>query len=546
MLAAAALLYVVLFWRLGDASFWDPDEAHYAEATRELLQTGDRLAPFYNGQPFFDKPILFYWLQAAPMGWLADPEAGARLAPAIAGVLLVLITGWFGAQLFGAAVGVTAALMLATNAGLYGLARYAILDLPFTLFLFGGVAAITVGMLRQRRVLEYAGYALVGLANATKGPVALVLCGLAFACASVLSRDARQRLLALHWVRGMLIAIVPGLPWPIYMTWRFGRAFVDGYVLNENIRLFATPMYAGQPEWYFYFAILAVGMLPWTPLILAHAVDVLKRARARVEVIDVLLWSWVIAIVGFFSFSHFKLDHYVFPAAPALCVIAARGYEQVRSGVASRATRWAVQMAGPILIAVGSALAFAALVLLDLDRTFLVVPLFIVAGGAVATWDAVGRRDMPLVPFGAIAAMAVVFIGATGWVVPRLEAEKVVPDVARWVAAQAPADARIAAFRLNRWNTAFRFYVERPVGVLESDEDARRFFSDRRPYYCVMTGPVYDALLAAGVPMQVGYERQGRWVTSGRSLWRRQQDLTRFVVAMPKATTPPPGGAPAP
>ena len=40
-----AFVLVVLFWRLGASSFWDPDEAHYAEASREMLRTGDWLAP---------------------------------------------------------------------------------------------------------------------------------------------------------------------------------------------------------------------------------------------------------------------------------------------------------------------------------------------------------------------------------------------------------------------------------------------------------------------------------------------------------------------
>ena len=63
----ALLLCEVLFWRLGVPTFWDPDEAHYAETTRELIATGDWLAPYYNQEPFFDKPILFHLLQAAAM-----------------------------------------------------------------------------------------------------------------------------------------------------------------------------------------------------------------------------------------------------------------------------------------------------------------------------------------------------------------------------------------------------------------------------------------------------------------------------------------------
>ena len=91
VLGCAVLLYVVLFWRLGGASFWDPDEAHYAQTTHELIETGDLFAPFYNGRPFFDKPILFYWLQGAAMSMAPDSEAAARvelpLIPAVRGIL---------------------------------------------------------------------------------------------------------------------------------------------------------------------------------------------------------------------------------------------------------------------------------------------------------------------------------------------------------------------------------------------------------------------------------------------------------------------------
>src|SRR5262249_50106760 len=64
VLGWALVVWVVVFWRLGYPSFWDSgDEAHYAQATREMLASGNWLVPTYEGAPFFDKPILFYVLQ---------------------------------------------------------------------------------------------------------------------------------------------------------------------------------------------------------------------------------------------------------------------------------------------------------------------------------------------------------------------------------------------------------------------------------------------------------------------------------------------------
>src|SRR5476649_2246193 len=96
-LLSIALVFVVLFWSLGAPTFWDPDEAHYAETTRELIQSGDWLAPFYNHVPFFDKPVLFHVLQALPMSLFGPNEFAARLVPALAALALILTTWWLGA-----------------------------------------------------------------------------------------------------------------------------------------------------------------------------------------------------------------------------------------------------------------------------------------------------------------------------------------------------------------------------------------------------------------------------------------------------------------
>src|SRR5258708_35923253 len=65
LVLAGVLLFTVLFWRLGEPTFWDPDEAHYAETTRAMIATGAWWAPYYNEQPFFGKPVLLHQLQSA-------------------------------------------------------------------------------------------------------------------------------------------------------------------------------------------------------------------------------------------------------------------------------------------------------------------------------------------------------------------------------------------------------------------------------------------------------------------------------------------------
>ena len=536
-------MFLVLFWRLGAASFWDPDEAHYAETTRELIATGDWWAPYYNEQPFFDKPIFFHQLQAVAMLVAGQNELGARLVPALAALALVLFTRWLGAALISFDAGLVAALLLAINPGVFGLARYAILDTLFTALLFGGVGLLAVAALRDRPALQYPGYVLVALAVMTKGPLAFVLCGLAIGLAIAISADVRRRLLALHWIAGVGMAIAISAPWFVYMYLRFGADFVAGYLLDENIRLFASNRFGDPAPFWFYFPILATSLLPWTGIVIGRLVDdVVRRKRDSLGSVDVLLWAWIIAVVGFFTFSRFKLDHYVFPAAPALCLVIARAWGDFRAfpdSPENRGARVGLRLVGPLLIMLGAAAAYFLFAQLDLPAAALVVPAVVVAAGALITVRVNVRHDRPpAVPWIALTAVATIYAGVIVFVMPALEKQKVIPQIARWVASHAEPDTQIASYRLNRWNTAFRFYVDRHVMMLDDVDEMVTFVNDSRdprgpkPFYCVMFGEGYEELVARGVPLKEVFAAEGMSVTSGRALWRRAVPATRFVVAI--------------
>ena len=526
----------MLFWQLGTPSFWDPDEAHYAQTTREMIATGDWLAPHYNQEPFFDKPMLFHQLQGAAMLVLGQGELGARVVPALAALMLVCITIWLGAVLVSLDVGLVAGLLLTVSPGIFALARYAILDTLFTAFLFGGVALVAAAAFRDRPSLQYPGYVLVALSVLTKGPLALVLCGLAAGFAIAASRDVRRRLLGLRWLLGLVIVIAVAAPWFVYMYLRFGEAFVTGYVLDENLRLFASSRFGQQPPIWFYFEILAVGLLPWTGILIGRLVDDVRAVvrRSTPDSLEVLLWSWTAAVVGLFTLSTFKLDHYVFPAAPALCLLCARAWADVGQQPAApenAGARVGVHLVGPLLVAIGVGGGYFVIARLELPPLAVAVPAVVAICGAVITARLNVRGGRPWrIPFIAAGALAVTYIGILLFVMPALERRKVVPDVARWVATHVEVDDRVASYRLNRWNTVFRFYVDRHTTLLEAPQEAEAFFNGEAPFYCAMLQAEYEAFVARGVPLKVVYAREGMWATSGRALWRAQAPPTRFVI----------------
>ncbi len=297
----------------------------------------------------------------------------------------------------------------------------------------------------------------------TKGPIALVLCGLTMLLLMAFSADLRRRLLALHW------AIGPGhhrracrRRGSSTCTSRFKDGFVNGYILDENFRLFAASRFANQPGFWFYFQILAAALLPWTGLLIGRLVDDVARVEARRAARrrrdDAL--GWTLAVVGFFTLSTFKLDHYVFPAAPALCLLCARAWSRrphrSDGAAATAASRVGLYLIGPFLVAVGVGCGYFLIARLELPvgRGDGAVALTL-AGALLAALANVRGARPPRMPWMVMIALIATYIGLILFVLPALEQRKVVPDMARWVATRAQPDDRIASFRLNRWTPAY-------------------------------------------------------------------------------------------
>jgi 4-amino-4-deoxy-L-arabinose transferase-like glycosyltransferase len=136
----AAIAWIVVFWRLGYTTFLDPDEAHYAEMTREMIHSGSWLVPLLDGQPYIDKPVLFHWLQGLSMLAFGETEFAGRLPSAVAAIALFAATRRLGTALFSREVGEWGAIMFATIPATFALASVAIFDMVFTAFLFGGLS----------------------------------------------------------------------------------------------------------------------------------------------------------------------------------------------------------------------------------------------------------------------------------------------------------------------------------------------------------------------------------------------------------------------
>jgi 4-amino-4-deoxy-L-arabinose transferase-like glycosyltransferase len=506
VLSWAVIVWVVVFWRLGVPSLMDPDEAHYAELTREMLRAGRWLVPLLDGQPYIDKPILFHWLQGAAMRLFGETEFAARLPSALAAVALFWTTRRAGVALFSAEVGEWGALMFATIPATFALSGIGLFDMIFTAFLFGALTCLLEAAASGNRRREAVGYGLLSLAVMIKGPVAIVLVGLFCAAAWALGGELRARVTRLHWISGLAASTIAASPWFVWMFAHFGDAFVQGYVMAGNLYYFTQPesWSSRAVSHTFYLRSFAGGFFPWSAFALARLFELWRR-RASAGASEKLLWLWIAVVVGFFSLARFKLDHYIFPAAPAICLLASKAWHDAAAGAGAegRSVRALGIGLAALLVVAGTFVSVYIFELdLELPLTAMLLPVALAAGGvgmlarsAYAKWR-LPRK--PVVLTGALVAIyaVVVLVG-----MPALEQVRPTALIARALRDHSPHDAPAAIYELEQWRASLRYYAERPLARLDTSADLARFLDDPRPRYVLMRRRDYRAFRNQGLPV---------------------------------------------
>src|SRR5512139_1807509 len=123
------LCLILFFFRLGERPLWDIDEGMHASTSKDMVLSGDWITPTFNGQNFYDKPVLHTWFVAISFLVFGFTEFAARLPAAILGLAGVFITYLLGRKMFGPSVGFLAGVALATNPEYIILSRSVIHDI---------------------------------------------------------------------------------------------------------------------------------------------------------------------------------------------------------------------------------------------------------------------------------------------------------------------------------------------------------------------------------------------------------------------------------
>jgi 4-amino-4-deoxy-L-arabinose transferase-like glycosyltransferase len=349
----------------------DRDEARFAQATKQMIESGDYVDIRFQDEVRYKKPVGIYWLQAAAVKTgeaLGLPRARTTIwlyrLPSLAGATgAVLLTYWTALAFVMRRAAMVAALMMAASILLGIEARLAKTDAMLLFTSVAAMGAMARVYLTSRRTPEAAAEwrlpAILWTALAAgvliKGPLILMFVALTALTLSIADRSGRW-IWKLRPLAGLVWLLVLVLPWFVAIVAKSGASFFEQSVGEDMLsKVFGGQESHGAPPG-FYFALF--WMTFWPGSVLA-GLAAPRVWQARREPGARFLLAWLIPSWAVFEVVITKLPHYVLPLYPAIAILIAG----ILGPGGLSTNRWLVRgttgwFAFPAMIAVGVVVIF--------------------------------------------------------------------------------------------------------------------------------------------------------------------------------------------
>lgn len=343
----------IWFLLLGYRDLIDPDEGRYAEIAREMLNSGNWITPRLNGFKYFEKPPLQYWGSAIGMALLGETNAAARVWCSGLGFIGALWVGFVGSRLYGRSAGYFAFLFLISTVLYVGMGHANSLDMGVSVLLIIAVGALALAQSVRHLPTQERNWMLLawaGLAGATlsKGLIGLALPGGALVAYTLWQRDwALWR--HLHLGKGLLLYFLIAAPWFIAVSYE-NPEFPHFFFIHEHFERFTSDVHGRTKSNWYFFAVLAIGAMPWLFSSLHGLIKPSFSWRAEAGKFEAsrLLWVYAVFVFFFFSISHSKLPAYILPMFPALALLVGENMSKRKRFIADGIL--AIILAGVIFI----------------------------------------------------------------------------------------------------------------------------------------------------------------------------------------------------
>ena len=312
----------------------DRDEPRFAEASREMLERGNYIVPYFNNQFRFDKPPLTYWCQVASFRVFGENDFTARLPTAIAAALIAVLLLEWGTRIRNEGAGWWAAIVftLALQTFVHGKAAVADmwLVLFFTLAHRSGWELLFQNP--KRRSSWWIFYVSLAFGFLAKGPIAWT--PLLTAALAKLFYPGKRLNAQFRLAPGIILMLAIVWVWAVPALIRTHGDFFRIGIMHHVIGRSFSAMEghgASSPIWYvallpFYFVTVFVSFFPWSIKLPALWTEL----RSRRDATDTFLVTGTLIIFGIFTLAKTKLPHYTLPAFPLLALLLARRFDSLR------------------------------------------------------------------------------------------------------------------------------------------------------------------------------------------------------------------------
>ena len=520
-----------------------PDEGRYAEISREMAASGDWLTPRLNGIKYFEKPPLQYWTTAAAYRVFGLHEWTARLWTALTGFLTVLVVWAAGRRLFGPAAGNYAAMVLISNVYFVVAGHVNSLDMGLAFFTTLALAGFCLterhlaGSPAQRAWM-LAVWAAMALAVLSKGLIGIVFPGMTLLAYSIAMRDrAAWRRLAL--LPGALLFLAIAAPWFVAVS-VVNPEFPWFFFVHEHFLRYSTDAGRRPAPVYYFAVVLALGMLPWTLVMLEALWRAARRLAARnADRTETVLLLWIAVVFVFFSISKSKLPSYILPLFPAVALLMGRQLAALEPrGISARIVPLALlALPAAFLVAAAPRLAADPILrpLVEQYAYWLYAALLSVVLGAAFCWRQVRRRNKQMGVSGfcvASLAAALLILNGHDSLAPSFSAH----DIAQKVRPLLPPG--VPFYSVRAYDQTLPFYLRRTVTLVDfrdeldyglrqepglaiaSIEEFRRRWSAHERAYAMTTPEQYAILRRDGIATE-------RVAEDGRRVVFRKPEATQ-------------------
>lgn len=359
----------------------DRDESRFAQASRQMSETGDFIVPRVQDRPRLNKPPLIYWLQCASVAVFGD-EPGQyvhgniwvfRVPSVLAAIGSVLITWRIGLRLFDARAAWLGAAMLAISPMVVWDAHQARADQLLLVCTCAAQWALLVvwkpGESRSSLAAASAFWIAVGAGVLAKGPITPLVSGSTILTLSLINRDRR-------WIRrlkplvGLAILAAVVLPWVGAVGQRVGWGEYLRIVADETVGRSTSPK---ENHWFppgFHMVLLPVLLWPGsllTGLAFGRSVSRAFPATAARKPIwkrlagtagdptSRFLLAWIVPVWIFFELISTKLPHYTMPLYPALALMSARAVFAAEAGKVGGVEKRSSRLGFALWVVIGAA-----------------------------------------------------------------------------------------------------------------------------------------------------------------------------------------------